>query len=335
MLFRLGGEQPPARFEEALDLFRSLSDAAGATMAALFAGLTALRSGDAERAEGLLQEGLRLCRSLRDAWSEAVILGRLGLVPLVRGDHEGAEKYFRRALSLARTTGNPLVKLPPLYQLAQVAQVRDDHRLAAERYKEALALGVEMGDVADVGICLRGLAECAVAEGDHARAGRLYGASDAALESTGADFRPPYISPSSHQRYLARARGELGEQTRSEAVEEGRRMPLEEAVGYALGGQERCRLRRRGYSPDFRQECFPALEYERGWGPQRGPDLFCFTRVRGAAFGADLPERPWPFLSPYSPNVGEGALSEVKMQDLAQIDARVPLGARYSPAMLY
>jgi tetratricopeptide (TPR) repeat protein len=177
---------------------------------------------------------LRLCRSLGDAWSEAIILANLGLIPLVRGDYEQAEGYFQQALSLGRTNGNPLVKLPPLYQLAQVAQVRNDHRLAAERYGEALALGVEMQDVEDMGLCLRGLAECAVAEGDHARAGRLYGASDATLESTGAAFRAPHFSPSFHERYLVRARGELGDQTWSDTLEEGRRMPLEEAIGYAF-----------------------------------------------------------------------------------------------------
>jgi tetratricopeptide (TPR) repeat protein len=235
MLFRRGaGEPASARLEEALALFQSLGDTAGAMVAAHLAGLMALGSGDTELAEGLLEEGLRLCRSLEDAWSEAIILANLGLIPLVRGDYELAEGYFQQALSLGRTTGNPLVKLPPLYQLAQVAQVQNDHRLAAERYGEALALGVEMQDVEEMGLCLRGLAECAVAEGDHARAGRLYGASDATLESTGAAFRAPQFSPSFHERYLVRARGELGDQTWSDTLEEGRRMPLEEAIGYAF-----------------------------------------------------------------------------------------------------
>ncbi len=99
-----------------------------------------------------------------------------------------------------RTTENPLVKLPPLYQLAQAAQVRGDYHLAAE--------------------------------GSHARAGRLYGASEATLESTGPAFRAPHFIPSLHERY--RARDELGDQTWSEALEEGRRMPLEQAIGYAF-----------------------------------------------------------------------------------------------------
>ncbi len=139
------------------------------------------------------------------------------------------------ALSLGRMIGNPLIMLAPLYQLAQLAQVRDDHRLAAENYREALALGLEMGDVTDMALCLQGLAECAVAEGDHTRAGRLYGASEAALKSIGTAFRAPYhFSPSFHERYVASARDELGDRAWSEALEEGRRMPLEDAVAYAL-----------------------------------------------------------------------------------------------------
>ncbi len=128
--------------------------------------------------------------------------------------------------------------LPPLYQLAQVAQAQGDHRLAAERYGEALALAAEMGDAANMGICLRGLAECAVAGGEPARTGRLYGASGAVFERTGFAFRPFHTSPSFHERYLALAREELGDQAWSEALEEGRRMPLEEAVEYALEGGE-------------------------------------------------------------------------------------------------
>ena len=86
----------------------------------------------------------------------------------------------------------------------------------------------------DVGLCLRGLAECAVAQDDHARAGRLYGASDAALESTGAVFRAPHLIPFFHERYLVRVRAELGEQPWLEALEEGRRMTLEQAIAYAF-----------------------------------------------------------------------------------------------------
>jgi len=129
--------------------------------------------------------------------------------------------------------------LAPLYQLAQLAQVRDDHRLAAENYREALALGLEMGDVTDMALCLQGLAQCAVAEGDHTRAGQLYGAAGAALKSIGTAFHAPYhFSPSFYERYLALARDELGDRAWSEALEEGRKMPLEKAVEYALEGDE-------------------------------------------------------------------------------------------------
>ncbi len=96
-----------------------------------------------------------------------------------------------------------------------------------------------MGNVADMALCLQGLAECAVAEGDHTRAGRLYGASEAALKSIGTAFRAPYhFSPSFHERYVALARDELGDRAWSEALEVGRRMSLEEAVEYALEGYE-------------------------------------------------------------------------------------------------
>jgi tetratricopeptide (TPR) repeat protein len=240
MLFRLGADEPAlARLEEASELFRSSSDTAGTMMAALFAGLTALGSGDTGLAESHLEAGLRLSRSLADAWSEAVMLSSLWLLPLARGDYERAEGHFQRALSLGRTIGNPLIMLAPLYQLAQLAQVRDDHRLAAENYREALALGLEMGDITDMALCLQGLAECAVAEGDHARAGRLYGASEEALKKIGTAFRAPYhFSPTFHERYVSSARDELGDRAWSEALEEGRRMPLEEAIEYALEGDE-------------------------------------------------------------------------------------------------
>ena len=234
MALRLGDrERAQALLEESLTLCRAAGDREGAAQAAGSAGLALVRRGELEPAERLLEEGLRLHRELGNRSGEAQLLTLRGLIPLNRGEYEQAEEYFDRALALSRRVGNAVAIFQALYHLAVVAQAQGDYSRAAARYREALALGVAMRGAQGIAACLNGLAECAAALGQPERAARLYGAAEAAVEPAGIVFERLPLSRAFHEHYRALARDQLEEPAFEAAWAEGRAMSRAAAVAYA------------------------------------------------------------------------------------------------------
>ena len=81
-----------------------------------------------------------------------------------------------------------------------------------------------------------GMSGLAGALGEATRAAHLWGAAETAREVTGIALPPG--DRALHQPYLAAARSQLGEAAWEEALAEGRAMPLEQAVEYALSEHE-------------------------------------------------------------------------------------------------
>jgi non-specific serine/threonine protein kinase len=90
-------------------------------------------------------------------------------------------------------------------------------------------------------MCLQMLAEIAVSRGHAGRAARMLGAAHAILEATGVSIMTELRTRSSAselrtnpQIAVALARKSLGETAFAEAWAEGKAMPIEDAVGFAL-----------------------------------------------------------------------------------------------------
>ena len=88
----------------------------------------------------------------------------------------------------------------------------------------------------NVAECLETLAEMAGTLGDAPLAVRLWGAADALREATGS----PWMSfeKSLHEPYLVAVRSGMDEAEWTKAWEEGRAMPGEDAIAYALENAE-------------------------------------------------------------------------------------------------
>ena len=112
----------------------------------LTVGRAELTRGNYDRATTLLQEGFALARELGDTWSMSLALVNLGRVALRNG-------------------GDPPESAKLFADALRLAKERGDKRVAAE--------------------CLQGLA-AVVSAADGAQAARLFGASEALLESIGA-----------------------------------------------------------------------------------------------------------------------------------------------------
>jgi non-specific serine/threonine protein kinase len=118
------------------------------------------------------------------------------------------------------------------------AQGQGDHKRAAELYAEGLRSSAEAGDKANIAYCLEGLAQVASAQQQTVRAAVLFGAAEASLEATGGTVYPFVQDRSVHEQVVEVVRSQLDEATFSSAWAKGAAMSMDEAVEYALSGED-------------------------------------------------------------------------------------------------
>jgi predicted ATPase/class 3 adenylate cyclase len=233
-------EQAKALDKESFDKYRKLGDpwqfssALRALAADLFVRL--LRGlayeVDATRGVALREEALALCRKWGDSAGIALSLLGLGSLAIDQDNPERAVKHLEESLILAREVYAGIVP-HILVSLGDAALIQGDNERALRVYKEALTMCRETGqEPTDTGV-LEGMASLAAALKDDARAARLWGAVESALQVIGATWTPEDLARD--EPYLDAARSRLGEATWEAALAEGRNMTLEEAIEYALG----------------------------------------------------------------------------------------------------
>jgi tetratricopeptide (TPR) repeat protein len=167
------------------------------------------------------------------------VRSHLGVLLLIQDDLDRATAMMEEGLALARKLGDRLGINNALYLLAQVAQAEGDHGLAARRLEEGVRLSEEIGDRANLGYFLEGLAVVAGVQGEVERSARLFGAAEGLLQAVEApvyDYYEP--NRSLYQHIKAAVRSQLGKEDFNEAWERGRAMAFEQAVAFALEGEE-------------------------------------------------------------------------------------------------
>jgi predicted ATPase/DNA-binding SARP family transcriptional activator/DNA-binding CsgD family transcriptional regulator len=222
---------------EALALYRQQGDEGGVAFSLMCLGNQQCEKGDDEGAVPFLEEALVLSRRIGDKRTIAYTLWNLAEVARHRGDYGQAKTLGLESQALSR-------EMADKWQLARITgwlgvvtvYSSDDHDAAEGFLKESLALNREIGSLEYVAYCLEGFAGLAGARAQGARAARLWGAAEA-LRETISDPLPPADRPE-YDRSMAATRVRLDEASWEAAFAEGKLMPLEEAVEYALLGEE-------------------------------------------------------------------------------------------------
>jgi predicted ATPase/DNA-binding SARP family transcriptional activator/DNA-binding CsgD family transcriptional regulator len=222
---------------EALALYRRLGDEGGVAFSLMCLGNQQCEQGDDEGAVPFLEEALAISRRIGDKRTIAYTLWNLAEVARHRGDYEQAKTLGLESQALSR-------EMADKWQLARITgwlgvvtvYSSDDHDAAEGFLKESLALNREIGSLEYVAYCLEGFAGLAGARAQGARAARLWGAAEA-LRETISDPLPPADRPE-YDRSMAAARARLDEGSWEAAFAEGKSMPLEGAVEYALSKEE-------------------------------------------------------------------------------------------------
>ena len=218
--------------EEGLEVARRTGDLSLEAYAAMSAGMVFVHRGEFDDAERFLEESVRGARQLGNIRSVANWTRALGGVALARGDYRRARPLLEESLAIHRTLGDPWGISHSLSRLALVFLELHDNDASRRLVAESLSIEREVGDRPGQLFDFEVLAALAIAEGRPVRAVRLYASASVLREAVGSHVIEP--GGPDHERHVAHLRFELGEEAFTEAWTRGRSMTLDESLDYAL-----------------------------------------------------------------------------------------------------
>jgi predicted ATPase/DNA-binding SARP family transcriptional activator len=218
--------------EQSMALFRASGDRWGMARTLNQLANVALNAAANGQARALYGESLQLARAIRDTWMEATVLNNLGLVALYEHDYAAAQAVYEASLVLRRQGGDPWAIAESLTGLGRVLVQQDDARRATILLQESVALLRDVGDNRALADSLEALAAATGLQGQPERAARLWAAAETLRGASGAPL--DQFDRTRNERWLAAVRAGVDEAAWRAAWQEGRTMPLEEAIAEAL-----------------------------------------------------------------------------------------------------
>jgi len=236
------------------------------------AGTLAFQQRDQQDARVNFEQSLSISRRLKDGQGIVRALTGLARVALRQGDYPSVRRRAEEALATASSTGNRRDLAGPVHLLAAVSRMEKDYPRAREFYQESAELGRSLGDERLVAMeiinlgsveflaenfdeaagyyldglkkahalrntyllspSLIGLGAISAVRGKGGRAATLLAAGQALVEATGGVLDPD--DQPLFDQGVSRARAATDEKTFTAAWAEGRAMPLEQVIEYAL-----------------------------------------------------------------------------------------------------
>jgi DNA-binding CsgD family transcriptional regulator len=195
-------------------------------------GLVATQNGDLERLAEIVDRAAPLVATLDDDhWVVPATHVNEGLVAYYHGDPARATALLHNAKTSYDACGFKWGIAWLTGHLAEFAADRHDVPEAVRLRQESLRLYWDHGDRWGVAEAMTEIAALAADTAYPASAARLFGAAGALREAIGIPVTPAFLAR--HQRGEAAARSTLGETAFLLAKEQGRAMPLADAVAEA------------------------------------------------------------------------------------------------------
>jgi predicted ATPase len=223
-------------YEEELALSRKMSDTWWLANSLLGLAFVSHNRGDSERATELYEESMDLFREQGDKQSLSICLGSLAMLVYSQGQLERATKLTEESVALFRELGNRAGVSLGLYNSGWIALLQDHLGKAAESFRESLAPAWDLGLNREVQGALEGFACVAGAKGDAERAAQLWGAAQALHETKNIPRDTDFLAEADAR--ISAVRSGMGEEAWEEVSRKGRAITLDEAVSYALEGEE-------------------------------------------------------------------------------------------------
>lgn len=201
------------------------------TLISLGLALLASTPPDPAGATEALETSLRLFRENGDRWGEGMALTTIGRVSLLGNDVSAALERFGESLTIARENRDRFGQTIALHHLGWAQLLLGQVASARSSFEESLSMSAQLGHDEGVAYGLEGLVAIAAVESDARRAGTLLGAAQARRDATGLYNSPMF---SFHQGFVARMLEGAASAEYEAALEEGRRLPVRDAVDLAL-----------------------------------------------------------------------------------------------------
>jgi predicted ATPase len=217
--------------EESLTLSRQSGDLIFIARICRYVGNLYLKQGKYEQAHQFFEEHLRIDTELQFWDGIGHAYGELGNLYRYQGDYDQAEWYYEKCLAVHYEHGlEPDIQY--LHSVILTALHRNNYPLASQRIIDYYNLGRKIDEKISVCGVLIGFAAVASGTDHFERAGRLSGAAQAVLETTGFRYEP--IDRAEFDRHIQITRDQLGETAFEALAAEGRLMTMEQAIRYAL-----------------------------------------------------------------------------------------------------
>lgn len=218
--------------EQALGIYRELDDRRGVADCLRILAQVFWERADYAGAKFYADESLKTYRELGDNTGIAAALRLLGFILATEEKFAEARVHFEESLRLARELRDSRGIAWSLNGLGIVAAELGDEAEGRSFNREALALFKGLGDK-------RGIADTLAFLGilcpDLPWAIRLLATSDTLRVKTGLGVPSTSVYGPAYEQRLATLRQKLGEESFAAEWANGRAMPLEEAIAYALG----------------------------------------------------------------------------------------------------
>jgi predicted ATPase/class 3 adenylate cyclase/Tfp pilus assembly protein PilF len=220
-------------FEDILELSRKAGDGWATAATLLHLGNVEGEQGNHEQAVKLYKKSIALCRKLDYPVLQADILVNLGYTRLLQGNYEQATALSKEAIALYQEQGYRHARFEyPVDNLGWAALGRGDVEEAEVKYLESLMLCRELGNKLVAAESLQGLACVAGKREDMERSARLFGAAEALFRARNISHDLP------EEQELRESYPEAALEQNSAAWEEGSKLTFEEAIEYALSGNQ-------------------------------------------------------------------------------------------------
>jgi predicted ATPase/class 3 adenylate cyclase len=223
-------------YDESLELSRQMSDTWWLAHSLSNVATVSHSRRDPVRATELYEESMDLFREHGDKQGLANCLTNLGMVVYSQGDLGRAQKLTEEAVALNQELGTKGLVSMGLYNLGWIALLQGDLGRTADLYRESLSLSSDTGLNLLVQNALEGMACLAGVRGESERAAQLWGAAQSLHETKDIPRDSDFLAEADARISLVRSG--MGEQAWEEASRKGRAMTLDEAVSYALEGEQ-------------------------------------------------------------------------------------------------
>ena len=192
------------KFERGLEIFQELADESDIARSKMTLGITCLDLED-PRGAGLSDEALALYRRLSDSNGVGMALIVVGLKHHLSGQNGPASACYEESVSILSELGNMFSFGQVLANLAHIRLNEGNWHGAANLLVEALQIGREYDYPMMINWALAGLGGVAMLRQDPAEATRMFGAVEASLAALGVSLEPPDEEVKKHYMDLARS----------------------------------------------------------------------------------------------------------------------------------